>query len=108
MELAPAYASGYAAAAMTVRLLVRHEEVPRAEGLTRVETLVERALALDPNLATAHAVLGALEGARDRMAEAEAAFRRALELHPGDATALDEYANFLIALRRLDEGEPLA
>ena len=60
---------------------------------------VERALDLDPTLAEAHAVHGSLLANFDwRFVESEAAFRRALELKPGDAASMMGLAQATAAL----------
>jgi tetratricopeptide (TPR) repeat protein len=60
---------------------------------------VERALELDPSLADAHAVLGFVRMFQDwDWAAARASLRRALELEPGNALALQWYGLYL-ALR---------
>ena len=63
-----------------------------------------RALALDPNLASAHAALGWLASMFDGdMAAAEASFARALSLDPGAADAHGSYSIHLLASGRLEE-----
>jgi tetratricopeptide (TPR) repeat protein len=65
---------------------------------------VTRALAIDDDLADAHAARALLLAVHEwRLADAEPAFRRALALAPGDATARNWYAQYLIATGRRDE-----
>ena len=65
---------------------------------------VTRALAIDDDLAEAHAAHALLLAVHEwRLAEAEPAFRRALALDPGDATAHSWYAQYLSATGRRDE-----
>ena len=59
---------------------------------------------LDPNLAEAHAALGQVKADYDwDWTGADAAFKRALELEPGNALALSRAAEFAIAMGRWDE-----
>ena len=62
------------------------------------------ALALEPGLAEAYPALAYAAMYYDwDWTEAERAFRRAIELHPGYATAHQWYGNFLSVLGRADE-----
>ncbi len=77
-------------------------------GLKNMEAAIEEineAIALDPNKATTYANLGALEQVRGRAAEAEAAFKKAIEADPKSVIALLAYSNFLIATDRGQEAE---
>ncbi len=95
-DLAQAYteialASGYG--------LLRPEE-----GFALARDSVSTALALDSALGEAHCVLGFLRYVRDfDWTGAEAEFRRALELNPGNADAYDLYGRLHSALGRHDE-----
>ncbi len=61
------------------------------EGYGKARNEVERALRLDPNLAKAHQVMGWIKMTHDwDYTGAEASFRRALMLEPGDATTIWE------------------
>jgi adenylate cyclase len=65
--------------------------VPQAEGYGRAREPVARALALEPDLAVGHAGMGHLQTAHDwDWRGAEASFRRALELAPGNILALHD------------------
>jgi tetratricopeptide (TPR) repeat protein len=70
----------------------------------RARTAVDSALQLDPELGAAYVTLGMLKAVRGFDWEgAEAAFRRALELSPGDADGYDLYGRFLAGVGRFDE-----
>ena len=76
----------------------------RQEALAGMRAAVTRALAIDDDLAEAHAARALLLAFHEwRLAEAEPAFRRALALNPGDASAHSWYAQYLIATGRGDE-----
>lgn len=100
--------SGYAAA--WVGLADVYQNLPRfgaysvAEGNAMAWEAVERALALDPDLAEAHSRRGLLlwndKGLPD---EAEKALLRALELNPSSAVTHIRYGSLLNSLGRSDE-----
>jgi tetratricopeptide (TPR) repeat protein len=70
---------------------------------------VERALALDANLAEAHAALGWIKTHYDwDWAGADVSYQQALALEPGNATAVRGAAKIAAALGRLDEALALA
>jgi TolB-like protein/Tfp pilus assembly protein PilF len=63
----------------------------------------QKAIALDPELAEPHVVLAHAEQIGWRWAEAEAEYRRALELNPNDADAHKQYAYWLVCQGRTEE-----
>ncbi len=66
------------------------------ESVERLRAAVEHAIALDPLLPQAQAALGLVRALDLRWAEAEAAFRRALELDPNLSTARGDFARFVL------------
>jgi serine/threonine protein kinase/Tfp pilus assembly protein PilF len=78
--------------------------VKPAVAYQRAKAAVAKALALDRGLGEVHAVLGLLKFVCDfDWAGAEAEFRLALELSPGNADAFDHYGWLCAALGRFDE-----
>ena len=78
---------------------------PIDEGYERARTAAQHALRLAPDLAEAHIELGHVLQAHDwNWSAADASFRRALELAPGDAKALRAMAGLAGILGRCDEG----
>ena len=78
---------------------------PIDEGFERAREAAQRALQLSPDLAEAHVELGLVQQGHDwDWAAADASYRRALELAPGDAHALIAAAGLARVLGRLDEG----
>ena len=70
----------------------------------RAEEAVTKALSLDPELSAAHCTAGHLKTvSRFDWAGAEKDFKRALELSPSNADALDLYGRLCAALGRYDE-----
>ena len=66
------------------------------EILFEAQRSVEHALALDPDLADAHALLGALRGTRGQWVAAEASFQRAIALDPAEALTRASFALFVL------------
>ena len=74
------------------------------EGYRRAREAVAHALSLAPDLAEAQAELGWIQMSHDwDWRGAEASYRRALELAPGDATVLRGAAKLALNLGRVDE-----
>jgi len=75
-----------------------------ARAVVRMEPLVKRALEIDPQLAEAQAAMGIFNAFGLRWTEAEASFRKAIELDP---TSTHLYSDFvlstLLPLGKLDE-----
>ena len=77
---------------------------PAGEAFERARDAAEQSLQLNPDLAEGHAVLGLCRLANDwNWRGAEASFRRALELSPGNALVLRHAAILAACLGRNDE-----
>ena len=104
VQLDSGYADAYAGIAGAYGPLGFFGYVRPKEALAGMRSAVTRALAIDDDLAEAHAARALLLAFHEwRLADAEPAFRRALALNPGDASALSWYAQYLIATGRGDE-----
>ena len=104
--LDPLYAPPYVGIADCYTLLGSAEmgALPPREAMPRAKAAVEKALALDPNLAEAHATLAHLNLVYDWDREgAEREFRKALALNPGYATGHQWYALLLSVSGRSEE-----
>jgi len=78
---------------------------PTEEEINKARRALERALQLDPVLAEAHLTLAeVLYHGVWNWSGAEPEFKRAIELNPSFAQARAEYADYLDAMGRLDEG----
>jgi TolB-like protein/class 3 adenylate cyclase/Tfp pilus assembly protein PilF len=78
---------------------------PIDDGYARARDAAQRALSVRPDLAEGHVALGmVLEGHDWNWTGADASFRRALELAPGNADVLRASAVLARILGRLDEG----
>ena len=115
LRLDPRYALAYAklpiAAVALATSYVGSGVTPREveELIATARAMAKRALELDPNLADAHRAQGViLLNIDSNFVEAEAEFRRALELAPQDALVTGDFALLLSLLGRLDEAAALA
>jgi tetratricopeptide (TPR) repeat protein len=78
-----------------------------AEASSGVTRAIDRALAIDPNLAEAHSTRAYAAFVLDRdWTAAETGFRRALELNPRSSQSHEEYAWYLTALARFEQALP--
>ena len=100
----PRFALAYSGLSDAYALQVDYRGVPVAEGLTRARAYARQALALDDSLAEAHTSLGWVLFIYDWDWPAGThAFRRAVELNPGYATAHQWHSFALAALGHVDQ-----
>ncbi len=101
----PGFARAHAQLGLAWSELFQNDEGEREEAYAAARAAALRALAIDPEDATAHTVLGHLGAVHDfAWEEAERRFKRALEIEPGNADAWDLYGRYCYALGRFDEG----
>ena len=101
----PSYAPAYAGLSDSYSFLGR-DEAPTPEYITKAKAAAEKALAIDDNLAEAHASLAMMSNVYDwNFPAAERGFRRALDLDPGYATTRLFYGVFLASQGRLQEAQ---
>jgi adenylate cyclase len=98
VNLDTGYAQAWGALAVTEFLLPSYGLESFDDALPKAESAAQRALSLDPNTASAYVASGLADTFRSRWAEADRAFRRALVLAPGDAEAVNQYAQFLSSI----------
>jgi serine/threonine-protein kinase len=91
----PGYAPAFAGLSDAYTSLGTYGFISRLDAYARAARAAERAIAIDPSLAEAHASLGYAQKNRFEWANAEASFRRAIELKPNYATAHHFYAILL-------------
>ncbi len=100
----PGYAPAWAGLSQAYAWQADQAFVPVAEGYPRAREAAEKALALDPQLADAHLAMGWIHIYYDwDWAAADASFRRALELEPGNAKVLRAVGGQAMNLGRWDE-----
>jgi len=104
VKLDPDYAQAWGALAITELLLAPYGLDSFEATLSRAESAAERALSLDPNTASAYVAVGVANVTRCRWPEADRAFRYALVLAPGDAEAVNQYAQFLSTIGQTEAG----
>ena len=100
----PGFAAAEAGVGFAYTALGAINLAPQAEVFPKARAAAERALALDPGSALAHAVSATVRYYWDTdWAGAERSFRRVLELDPSQSVARGQYAWLLVTLRRFDE-----
>lgn len=104
LELAPGYAPALAGLADSYILLGMYYTIVPVDAYSKAKPAATRALELDDGLAEAHTALGTILFRFDwAWPEAEAQFKRAIELNPSYGRAHHDYAWLLVALERFDE-----
>ena len=99
----PDFALGYAGLAETYVFLWTYAGAPWREAIPKAQSAIDKALRIDPTVSGVHASLGGLRIVLYDLEGAESAFRRALELNPGDHRARHWLAMALAGLGRCDE-----
>jgi serine/threonine-protein kinase len=105
IKVDPEFAPAYAGLADSYTLFADYGLSSSAEMMPAAKAAARRALEIDPTLGEAHGSLGMIRSLYDwEWPEAEAHYRRAMELHPGYATARHWFAvDYLGVLGRFDE-----
>ena len=99
------YAAAFAGLADSYRVLGMSYVMLPAEAYPKAKEAALRATELDPSNGDALVSLGTIKFRYEwKWEEAEQAFRRALEINPSFGMAHHDYAWFLVAMQRFDEG----
>jgi serine/threonine protein kinase/Tfp pilus assembly protein PilF len=104
IERDPNFALAHLGLADTYALGSGFFDLPNVESSQRAKAEVERALAVDPSMAEAHATLGLIHRHLYEWKDAEREFKRAIEMNPNYPTAHHWYSIQLVYQRRFDEG----
>jgi serine/threonine-protein kinase len=99
----PNYALAFVGLADCYILLNEYAGTPTSETHPQAKAYVEKALAIDGQLAEPHATLGLINRELWQWAEAEKEFKRAIEINPNYATTYHWYSVVLNDLGRNDE-----
>jgi TolB-like protein/Tfp pilus assembly protein PilF len=100
----PAFARAHAAVASTYVVLPGYTEADdQDEAFRLAETSARQALALDPNIGEAHAVLAQINADRGDLLDAESGFFFAISLEPNEPTPHHWYSILLARVGRLQE-----
>ena len=100
----PGYAPAYAGLADSYMLLGEQGRLPQTEARSLAEAAIRKALEVDDSVAEAHASLGWWKFHYEwNWGQAEQAFKRAIELNPGDALAHAQYGRSLGFLGRFEQ-----
>lgn len=101
----PGYALAYVGLADCYGLMLSNYDVSAEATVLQARTAANQALALDPGLGEAHAVLGLIANNHDwNWEESGREFRLAMAADPADPTAHFWYSNSLMARGLFDEG----
>ena len=104
LERDPAFALAWAELGSAYSAEAGKGWVPVVEGFAHAREAVARALALEPDLAEAHAQMGWIQVTADwDWAGAEASYRQALELAPGNARVVNVAGVLAMTQGRLEE-----
>lgn len=105
LKLDPQYPLAWAGLADCWQLLAGFGFVSPKEAIPKAKAAVEKALALDPSLAEAHATAAIIAQNHERdWPRAEKSYLRAIEINPNYATALAWYGEMIAWLGRPEEG----
>ena len=108
IQLDPSYALAWVGLSRARNWQVNVNLVPAEEGHRLAREAVERALALNPNLAEAHAQMGRIKQQVDfDWVGADASIQRAVALDPGNPEVVRTAAFSAVILGRFDEALPL-
>jgi serine/threonine-protein kinase len=100
------FALGYSGLADCYSVMARNSQAEVAPRYQRAKEFVMKAMELDESLAEVHATLGSILHYYDHnWNEAEAEFRKALEIKPNYSTAHQWYAHMLSHQRRFTEAD---
>src|SRR4029434_3026330 len=98
----PGFAKAWAALAQARALGFYYLIVPMKQSLEGAESAARKALTIDDSVAAAHSALADVLRDRYDWLPAEAEYRRALELNPGEAETHNQYAQMLLKVGHLE------
>ncbi len=109
LEIEPEYAAAWTGLSFNNVVLANVGMRPLDEGYRLAREAANRALAIDPDYAPAHAIFGRIASNHDNdLAAAARHIERALELDPTNPEILDRASSFSASLGRLDQSIALS
>jgi TolB-like protein/DNA-binding winged helix-turn-helix (wHTH) protein/tetratricopeptide (TPR) repeat protein len=102
-QLDPSFALAWVGLSRARTFQANEDLIPIEEGRRLAHEGVERALALNPNLAQAHTQMGRIKLADFDWAGAHASFQRSIALEPGNSESVASAASSAAYLGRFDE-----
>ena len=105
VELDPNYSLAYVGIADYYTWATIYGMFPPSETHERVRENAERAIAIDPFLAEAHAALGLYYSNRLQFDQAEALYRKAIDLNPNYSLSHEWLSSVLVGTGRFEEGK---
>lgn len=103
IALDPNYAAAWAGLGQAYELLPWYKLGPWQSSLAQAQEAAERAVALDSNLAEGHTALATVLRDKLEFTAATREYLTALEKNPGSAETLNQYAQMLLRMGRLEE-----
>ncbi len=98
-ELDPNYALAYAGQALTLHLLGNYSDLRKENVSEQIESLIDKAIEINPLLAEAHAIKGTHFADQGKIKEAEASFKLSIGLNPNLAETYHFYGHMLRNIR---------
>jgi len=108
VEIDPQFALAWVSLADANSLLAGYQAMSLEVAMPVIENAIAQALSIDDQLGEAYASLAQIHVYYQRQDEAEAAFRKAIELSPNYATAYHWYSNFVLGSSMLRNAESTA
>ena len=96
IDIDPSYAEAYAEMANSYFLLM-YEHVKYDDVINKINSLIEKALEINPNTVRAYTVKADLNRRDGNWEETKVNFEKALALNPNDVTAHHHFANYFMA-----------
>jgi serine/threonine protein kinase/tetratricopeptide (TPR) repeat protein len=104
IALDPNYALAYQGLSLAYRSSPAYGSMSPQEAYPKAKEAAQKALSLDPSLATAYASLASIKATYDwDFPGAEQEYKHAIQLSPNNAELHYSYGNFLVAMGRTDE-----
>ncbi len=108
LELDPQFTMAWYGQYFVLSRRQRSGNIDYQEGAAQLRELTDKMILMDPELAESHVALGRTTLVEMKWVESEAAYRRALQLNPGNIDAMVSLSVLMTLLKRNNEGLELA